>query len=52
MQEASRMIDLGEVGQYLSKFRDHHIVAGCVIAGYTKDLLKGKSFPTADQESY
>jgi hypothetical protein len=52
VQEASRMVDLGEVGQYFSKFGDHYIVAGCVIAGYTEDLLEGKSFPTAEQESY
>jgi hypothetical protein len=38
MQEAPGMVDLREVRQDVGKFSDHHIVAGCVVAGDTKDL--------------
>ena len=44
------MVDLGEVRKYLGELGDHDIVTGCIIAGDTQDLLKGKSFLSAEQQ--
>ena len=50
VQEASSMVDLGEVRKYLGELGDHDIITGCIIAGDTQDLLEGKSFPSAEQQ--
>ena len=38
MQEALGMVDLREVRQDIAKFHDHHVVAGRIVTGDTKNL--------------